>query len=105
MATDYPAFRRDLDTTLRQQDPARLREFLIARGQWRADTPTDPERAMWLMIAASPNLRDLHAAARAWLEEHGHGSEAAAVMNHPATGAKRAQKPQRPRKQTTPRRP
>jgi hypothetical protein len=55
-------FRRQLDEVLRQRDPAALRQFLIAAGQWDADnTPADLDRAMWMMIAASAALVDLHA--------------------------------------------
>jgi hypothetical protein len=31
---------------------------------------------MWMMIAGSPQLRDLQAQARAWLVSHGHEQEA-----------------------------
>jgi hypothetical protein len=72
----YPEFRRKLDEVLRRRDATALREFLIAQGQWTADTSTDPERAMWMMITTSPALRDLHEEAGRWLMDHGYAEEA-----------------------------
>ena len=82
----YPEFRRRLDTVLRQRDPTALRTFLIAEGQWSAETTTDPEAAMWMMIATSPALASDHAEARQWLMTHGHEAEARAIF-----GARRSQ--------------
>ena len=82
----YPEFRRRLDTVLRQRDPTALRTFLIAEGQWSAETTTDPEAAMWMMIATSPALSGDHAEARQWLMTHGHEAEAQAIF-----GARRSQ--------------
>jgi hypothetical protein len=76
MQPSYPDFRKRLDAVLRQRDPAALRAFLIAEGQWDAETATDPERAMWMMIATSPALAPLHADAIAWLGQHGYQEEA-----------------------------
>lgn len=88
----YPAFRRRLDNVLRQRDPAALRAFLIAEGQWSAETTTDPEAAMWMMIASSPALASDHAEARQWLMTHGHEAEAQAIF-----GASRSQGKPQPR--------
>jgi hypothetical protein len=105
MADDYPDFRCDLDAVLAQRDPAALRAFLVERGQWPADTTMDPEAALWMMIAASPNLKALHAEARAWLAQHGRGGEADAIagrtsgmpsasqQHHRRPGAKKHKKP------------
>lgn len=79
MQPSYTEFRQRLDAVLRQRDPAALRAFLIADGQWDADTPTDPERAMWMMIATSPGLSALHAEAVAWLSQHGFQEEVQAL--------------------------
>ena len=76
----YPEFRRRLDNVLRQRDPTALRAFLIGEGQWSAETTTDPETAMWMMIATSPALASEHAEARAWLMTHGHEAEAQAIF-------------------------
>ncbi|HKW23091.1 MAG TPA: hypothetical protein VJO13_17030 [Ktedonobacterales bacterium] len=81
----YPEFRRRLDDVLRQRDPAALRAFLIAEGQWTPETATDPEAAMWMMIATSPALANLRDEARQWLMTHGHAAEAQAIF-----GAKRS---------------
>lgn len=76
----YPGFRRRLDDILRRRDPAALRDFMIAEGQWTPETSTDPERAMWMMIAASPALRPLHDQAGHWLADHGYTEEARAIL-------------------------
>jgi hypothetical protein len=73
---DYASFRQRLDTVLRTLDVQRVRAFLVAEKQWSEGTPADPEFAMWMMIAGSPTLRDLHTQARAWLMAHGHEEEA-----------------------------
>jgi hypothetical protein len=84
-ASGYPEFRRRLDDVLRQRDPTALRAFLIAEGQWTPETATDPEAAMWMMIATSPALANLRDEARQWLMAHGHEAEAQAIF-----GAKRS---------------
>jgi hypothetical protein len=76
----YPAFRRRLDDVLRQRDPEALRAFLIAEGQWTPETATDPEAAMWMMIATSQALASLRDEARQWLVAHGHEAEAQAIF-------------------------
>ncbi len=76
----YPEFRRRLDDVLRQRDPTALRTFLIAEGQWTPETATDPEAAMWMMIATSPALANLRDEARQWLMAHGHAGEAQAIF-------------------------
>lgn len=77
---DYKAFRQRLDAVLRQRDPAALRAFLVAEGQWQPDAQTDAEAAMWMMIAASPALKDLRGDAERWLLTHGHEAEAGAIL-------------------------
>lgn len=79
-ASGYPEFRRRLDEVLRQRDPAALRAFLIAQGQWTEETSTDPEAAMWMMIATSPALASYRDEARQWLLTHGHEAEAQAIF-------------------------
>jgi hypothetical protein len=76
----YQAFRQRLDAVLRRRDPAALRAFLVAEGQWQADAQTDVDAAMWMMIATSKALSDLHGDARAWLLAHGHAAEANAIF-------------------------
>ena len=77
---EYRMFRERLDAVLRERVPARLREFLIAEGQWPENTTTDTEAALWMMIATSPALADQHEEARAWLTSHGHEAEARAIF-------------------------
>jgi hypothetical protein len=77
---DPATFRAELDGVLRRRDPAALRAFLVERGQWTPATTTDPEAAMWMMIAASPALTDLRGAAETWLRSHGHAAEAEAIL-------------------------
>ena len=86
----YPDFRRRLDDVLRQRDPIALHAFLIAEGQWTAATATDPESAMWMMIATSPALASLRDDARHWLLTHGHEAEAQAIF---AADAPRGNRP------------
>jgi hypothetical protein len=75
----YDGFRARLDDVLRRRDSAALRAFLVGEGQWDADTTTDPERALWLMIATSRALGNLHAEAFRWLTDHGYSAEVAAL--------------------------
>lgn len=79
-ASSYPEFRHKLDDVLRQRNPAALRAFLIAEGQWTEQTATDPEAAMWMMVATSPALASQHDEARQWLMTHGHEAEAQAIF-------------------------
>lgn len=76
----YKDFRRRLDDVLRARDAAALRQFLINEGQWTEETATDPEAAMWMMIATSPALASMHTEAERWLMTHGHESEAQAIF-------------------------
>ena len=76
MSSNYVDFRRELDAVLRRRDPQALRAFLIERGQWEPETTQDPESYMWMMIAGSPALADLHAQADRWLTAHGRAEEA-----------------------------
>jgi hypothetical protein len=78
--TGYTNFRQRLDAVLRTLDVQQVSKFLIAESQWDEGTPANPEYAMWMMIAGSPALRDLHEQARQWLVSHGHEDEANAVL-------------------------
>src|ERR1700694_856381 len=78
--TDYANFRQRLDAILRTLDVKQVSKFLIAENQWDEGAPADPEFAMWMMIAGSSTLRDLHGQARQWLVSHGHEEEASAVL-------------------------
>jgi hypothetical protein len=78
--TDYANFRQRLDTVLRTRDVKSVQKFLIAENQWSAGQPADPEFAMWIMIAGTPTLQDLHGHAREWLLSHGHEDEARALL-------------------------
>ncbi len=78
--TDYANFRQRLDTVLRTLDVKQVQDFLIAQKQWQPGQPADPEYAMWMMIAGSKTLRDLHDEARKWLVSHGHEADAEAVL-------------------------
>ena len=78
--TEYASFRQRLDAVLRTQDVRQVSLFLIAEKQWKIGQPADPEFAMWMMIAGSPTLQDLHDKAREWLMSHGHEDEARALL-------------------------
>jgi hypothetical protein len=79
--TDYANFRQRLDTVLRTLDVQQVQQFLIGEKQWHSDAlPADPEFTMYMMIAGSATLRDLHERARTWLESHGHVEEAQAML-------------------------
>jgi hypothetical protein len=88
---DYGSFRQQLDRVLRTQDVNQVQAFLIAEHQWDTGTPADPEFAMWVMIAGSPALTDLHGRAGEWLAQHGHEAEAQALL-----GKGKPQQKQRP---------
>ena len=79
--TEYTNFRQRLDAVLRTLDVKQVSDFLIAEKQWQPGQPSDPAYAMWMMIAGSPTLRDLHGQARQWLVAHGHEEEANAVLS------------------------
>lgn len=92
---DYTDFRQRLDEVLRTLDVQQVSRFLIAEKQWQPGQPADPEYAMWMMIAGSQTLRDLHGQARQWLVAHGHEDEANAVLNRRKdAGESRAKKGQ-----------
>ncbi len=74
-------FRQRLDAVLRTLDVGQVRKFLIDEDQWDEDVPADPEFAMWMMVAGSPALADLHGRAREWLMSHGHEQEAEALLS------------------------
>lgn len=84
--TEYPDFRQRLDTVLRTRDVKQVQVFLIDTGQWQPGQPADPEFAMWMMIAGSQNLHDLHEQARQWLVAHGHEAEANMVLGKGKSG-------------------
>lgn len=77
---DYANFRQKLDAVLRTLDVQQVSTFLIAENQWDEGAPADPEFAMWMMIAGSQTMRDLHEKARQWLVSHCHEDEANAVL-------------------------
>jgi hypothetical protein len=114
MPSPYEEFRVRLDEVLRGRDPAALRAFLVTEGQWDADTATDPERALWLMIATSRALGDLHAEAFGWLTAHGYSAEVAALRGGAGAeprpsggqghGARRGAPPRERRRGTPPKR-
>jgi alkanesulfonate monooxygenase SsuD/methylene tetrahydromethanopterin reductase-like flavin-dependent oxidoreductase (luciferase family) len=74
--TNYANFRQRLDAVLRTLDVKQVSDFLIAEKQWQPGQPADPEFAMWMMVAGSPTLQDLHQRAREWLVTHGHEEDA-----------------------------
>jgi hypothetical protein len=76
----YSNFRQRLDAVLRTRDVKQVQDFLIAEGQWGPGTPANAEFAMWMMIAGSQTLQNLHEEARKWLVSHGHESDAEAVL-------------------------
>lgn len=71
-SSNYASFRQRLDAALRTRDVGKVRALLIEEEQWTQDQPADPEYAMWLMIAGTLTLNDLHSEARQWLMQHGH---------------------------------
>ena len=75
----YPEFRKQLDTILRTKNPQAVSQFLISQGQWSENAQIDVERAMWMMIAGSQALRELHSEAQTWLMSHGYETEARAL--------------------------
>src|ERR1700757_683691 len=92
---DPTNFRQRLEAVLRTHDVKQVRAFLIAENQWSADQPSDPEFAMWMMIAGNPNLRELHAQARAWLMSHGHEEEAHTLLGGKDDRKAKGKKPHR----------
>ena len=92
---DYTSFRQRLDAVLRTRDVKQVQDFLIAEGQWQAGQSADPEFAMWMMIAGSATLRDLHEQARQWLVSHGHEADANAVLRKDRGSGKQEKRGQR----------
>jgi hypothetical protein len=72
----FSEFRNQLDNVLRSKNPEAVRQFLIEQDQWDEDFPGDTEHAMWMMIAGSPTLKDLHTEALDWLMQHNYQAEA-----------------------------
>jgi hypothetical protein len=105
--TEYASFRQRLDAALRTLDVKQASDFLIAEKQWSPGAPADPEYAMWIMIAGSPRLRDLHERAYEWLVSRGHEEDAKRFLKqspktgtsgprqHKAKGAKQQSKSQK----------
>lgn len=98
------SFRQHLDAVLRTLDVDQVRNFLIAEDQWSTEAPADPELAMWIMVAGSAVLHDLHGRARDWLLAHGHEAEAEALLmrekkstSRPGQGANRGKRDQQKR--------
>ncbi len=77
---DSSSFRQRLDAVLRTLDVKQVQEFLIAEKQWDEGQPSDPEFAMWMMVAGTPSLSNLHDRAYEWLTTHGHEADAAAFL-------------------------
>ena len=78
--TEYVSFRQRLDAVLRTLDVKQVQEFLIAEKQWSEGQPSDPEFAMWMMVAGTPSLKNLHDRAFQWLMTHGHETDAEAFL-------------------------
>src|SRR2546425_9303612 len=98
--TEYANFRQRLDAVLRTLDVKQVSDFLIAEKQWQPGQPADPEFAMWMMVAGSPTLQDLHQRAREWLVTHGHEEDAKTFLTRDKQqGAKQGKrKPQSKKK-------
>jgi hypothetical protein len=77
---DYASFRQRLDAVLRTLDVKQVQKFMQDEGQWDKGTPTDPQFAMYMMIAGSLTLNELHGKASEWLLANGHEEEAQAVL-------------------------
>ncbi len=77
---DHSSFRQRLDAVLRTLDVKQVQEFLIAEKQWDEGQPSNPEFAMWMMVAGTPSLSNLHDRAYEWLMMHGHEADAAAFL-------------------------
>ncbi len=90
--SEHAHFRQRLDAVLRTRDASQVQTFLIDQDQWSEDVPADPELAMWMMIAGSSTLRDLHSQAQEWLTSHGHEAEARALLGRGqgASGGKKS---------------
>jgi hypothetical protein len=95
----YPEFRSQLDSILRSKNPEAVRQFLIEQGQWDESSAGDVEHAMWMMIAGSPTLQNLHAEAQNWLRQHGYQAEAELLRERSKTPAKTPSQPARPKGQ------
>lgn len=91
----YPEFRQQLDTILRAKNPEAVRQFLIAQGQWSEEDQPDMERTMWMMIAGSPTLRELHNEARDWLVSHGYQTEADVIGGQEKPASRQRGTPQK----------
>lgn len=95
----FPEFRSQLDNVLRSKNPEAVRRFLVEQGQWDEGRADDVEHAMWMMIAGSPALQNLHAEARDWLMQHGYQAEAEMLLERKKTSPKASSAASRPKKQ------
>ncbi|GLV56999.1 hypothetical protein KDH_38380 [Dictyobacter sp. S3.2.2.5] len=95
--TNYQNFRQRLDAELRTLDVNKVRDFLISEGHWSEEAPSDPEFAMWMMIAGSQTLKELRPQAKEWLIGHGHSEEAQAVFGKETAPHKGSQKARGPK--------
>lgn len=95
----YPEFRSQLDSVLRSKNPEAVRQFLIEQGQWDESSTGDVEHAMWMMIAGSPTLQNLHSEAQNWLRQHGYQAEAEMLRERSKAPAKTPAQPPRPKGQ------
>ncbi len=93
----YPEFRNQLDNVLRTKDPETVRQFLIEQGQWDEGSAHDVEHAMWMMIAGSPALQNLHAEAQNWLMQHGYQAEAEMLLERKKASSKASSAAPRPK--------
>lgn len=93
----YSEFRSQLDSVLRKKDPEAVRRFLIERGQWDEGSANDVEHAMWMMIAGSPALQNLHAEAQNWLMQHGYQAEAEMLLERKKAPSKPSSAASRPK--------
>jgi hypothetical protein len=94
---DYASFRQRLDGVLRTLDVKQVQKFMQDEGQWDKGTPADPQFAMYMMIAGSLTLNELHGKASEWLLANGHEEEAQAVLGRQKRAGSGDGKSQRPR--------
>lgn len=93
----YPEFRNQLDSVLRTKDPEAVRQFLIEQGQWDEGSSNDVEHVMWMMIAGSPALQNLHAEGQNWLMQHGYQAEAEMLLERKKASSKPSSAASRPK--------
>ncbi len=101
----YPEFRSQLDNVLRSKKPEAVRQFLVEQGQWDEGRADDVEHAMWMMIAGSPALQNLHTEAQDWLMQHGYQDEAEMLRERPKASRKPVSPQARAKGQASPNKP